>query len=36
MRRREASINDVPIDEKDRRIRGPRQASEHGAPLPLA
>jgi hypothetical protein len=36
MRRREASINDVPIDEKDRRIRGPRLASEHGAPLPLA
>ena len=36
MRRREASINDVPIDEADRRIRGPRPESEHGASLPLA
>ncbi len=36
MRRREASINDVPIDEADRRIFGPRPESEHGAPLPLA
>jgi hypothetical protein len=35
MRRREASINDVPIDETDRRILGPRSESEHGAPLPL-
>jgi nuclear transport factor 2 (NTF2) superfamily protein len=35
MRRREASINDVPIDEADRRIFGPRPESEHGAPLPL-
>jgi nuclear transport factor 2 (NTF2) superfamily protein len=35
MRRREASINDVPIDEADRRIRGPRPESERGAPLPL-
>jgi uncharacterized protein len=36
MRRREASINDVRIDETDRRILGPRPESEHGAPLPLA
>jgi uncharacterized protein len=36
MRRREASINDVPIDETDRRILGPRSESERGAPLPLA
>jgi nuclear transport factor 2 (NTF2) superfamily protein len=36
MRRREASINDVPIDETDRRILGPRPDSERGAPLPLA
>ena len=35
MRRREASINDVPIDETDRRILGPRPESEHGTPLPL-
>jgi nuclear transport factor 2 (NTF2) superfamily protein len=36
MRRREASINDVPIDESERRIFGPRPEAEHGAPLPLA
>ena len=36
MRRREASINDVAIDESDRRIHGPRPESERGAPLPLA
>jgi nuclear transport factor 2 (NTF2) superfamily protein len=36
MRRREASINDVPIDEADRRILGPRPESDIGAPLPLA
>ena len=36
MRRREASINDVPIEETDRRIFGPRSESERGAPLPLA
>jgi uncharacterized protein len=36
MRRREASINDVPIEEGDRRIFGPRPESEHGASLPLA
>jgi uncharacterized protein len=35
MRRREASINDVPIREEDRRIFGPRAESERGAPLPL-
>ncbi|MEU6738803.1 nuclear transport factor 2 family protein [Streptosporangium sandarakinum] len=33
MRRREASINDVPIDEADRRIRGPRTGEDD---LPLA
>ena len=36
MRRREASIDDVPIEEGERRIRGPRPESEHGEPLPLA
>jgi uncharacterized protein len=36
MRRREASINDVPIEESDRRIFGPRPDSEHGDPIPLA
>ena len=36
MRRREASINDVRIDEADRRIFGPRPEDERGAPLPLA
>jgi uncharacterized protein len=36
MRRREASINDVPIDETDRRVFGPRPESERGTPLPLA
>ena len=35
MRRREASINDVPIDEADRRIFGPRSADEHGQELPI-
>ncbi|MEN3362105.1 MAG: uncharacterized protein V7637_6087 [Mycobacteriales bacterium] len=35
MRRREASINDVPIEPSDRRIRGPRPAPEHGADIPL-
>jgi len=34
MSRREASINDVPIEEKDRRIFGPRtQAERQGPPL---
>jgi nuclear transport factor 2 (NTF2) superfamily protein len=36
MRRREASINDVAIEEGERRIFGPRPESERGAPLPLA
>jgi uncharacterized protein len=35
MRRREASINDVRITKTDRRIHGPRPASEHGLPLPI-
>jgi len=35
MRRREASINDVRIEESERRIFGPRPEAEHGAPLPL-
>src|SRR5690606_101833 len=30
MERREASINDVRIDEADRRIFGPRPEAEHG------
>jgi nuclear transport factor 2 (NTF2) superfamily protein len=35
MRRREASINDMPIDEADRRIFGPRSADEHHQELPI-
>ena len=35
MRRREASINDVPIAESERRIFGPRPAAEHGVEFPL-
>ena len=35
MRRREASINDVRIDEGDRRIHGPRPEDERGRDLPL-
>jgi nuclear transport factor 2 (NTF2) superfamily protein len=35
MRRREASINDVPIDQSQRRIFGPRPADEHGVEFPL-
>ncbi|MGW5717149.1 nuclear transport factor 2 family protein [Amycolatopsis sp. NPDC003865] len=35
MRRREASINDVPIEPSDRRIFGPRPESEHGVLLPV-
>jgi len=35
MRRREASINDVRIEEADRRILGSRPESERGAGLPL-
>ena len=36
MRRREASINDVPIDEADRRIFGPRPESEQGQSSPVS
>ena len=35
MRRREASINDVRLEEAERRISGPRAESERGASLPL-
>ena len=35
MARREASINDVKIDESDRRYFGPRPESEHGSDIPL-
>ena len=35
MRRREASINDLAIDEAERRILGPRPAEEHGQEIPL-
>ncbi len=35
MRRREASINDVPIEDGERRIRGPRPEEERGQDLPL-
>jgi nuclear transport factor 2 (NTF2) superfamily protein len=35
MRRREASINDMPIESSDRRIFGPRPESEHGLLLPV-
>ncbi|GGO48656.1 hypothetical protein GCM10012287_24150 [Streptomyces daqingensis] len=35
MARREASINDVPIDEGDRRIHGPRPEAERGQGIPL-
>jgi nuclear transport factor 2 (NTF2) superfamily protein len=35
MKRREASINDVPIAEADRRIFGPRPESERGQSFPL-
>ncbi len=35
MRRREASINDVPIDETERRIFGPRPEAERGTGIPL-
>ena len=36
MYRREASINDVPIEEKERRIHGPRPEAERGRSFPLA
>ena len=35
MTRREASINDVPIEEKQRRIHGPRPEAERGRSFPL-
>ena len=35
MRRRESSINDVPIAENERRIFGTRPESERGADIPL-
>jgi nuclear transport factor 2 (NTF2) superfamily protein len=35
MRRREASINDLPIAESERRIRGPRPEGERGDEIPL-
>jgi uncharacterized protein len=35
MKRREASINDVPIAEADRRIFGPRPEAERGRSFPL-
>ncbi|MER8220270.1 nuclear transport factor 2 family protein [Streptomyces sp. NPDC094143] len=35
MTRREASIDDVPIEEADRRIHGPRPDGERGRTLPL-
>jgi uncharacterized protein len=35
MRRREASINDHPIDESERRIFGPRPEDEYGVPFPV-
>jgi uncharacterized protein len=35
MRRREASINDLPIDENERRVFGARPIEEHGQAFPL-
>ena len=35
MARREASINDLRIDESERRILGPRPEAERGVDLPL-
>jgi hypothetical protein len=35
MTRREASIDDVPIEEKERRIHGARPESERGLSFPL-
>jgi uncharacterized protein len=35
MTRREASINDLTIDESERRIFGPRPSEEHGLVFPL-
>src|SRR3954471_18338668 len=36
MRRREASINDLPIGADQRRVFGPRPEDEHGRSIPLA
>jgi nuclear transport factor 2 (NTF2) superfamily protein len=35
MRRREASINDAPMDVSERRLFGPRTEAEQGADFPL-
>ena len=35
MTRREASINDIRVDENDRRILGPRPESERNVELPV-
>jgi nuclear transport factor 2 (NTF2) superfamily protein len=35
VRRRESSINDIPITEAERRIFGSRPDAEHGRPLPI-
>ncbi|MEU0697834.1 nuclear transport factor 2 family protein [Streptomyces niveus] len=35
MRRREASINDLRIEESERRVFGPRPESEHGVEFPI-
>ena len=35
MRRREASINDMPIDESERRIFGPRPEEQRGQEIPV-
>lgn len=35
MTRREASINDMPIEAEDRRVFGPRPLAEHGLDIPL-
>ncbi len=35
MTRREASINDVPITQGERRIRGPRPENERGLSCPV-
>jgi len=35
MERREASINDLPVSESDRRIHGPRPQAERGESFPL-
>lgn len=35
MRRREASINDLRIEESERRVLGPRPESEHGIEFPI-